>query len=324
MATAGRDGTSVTEAAGAYRRADSAFRHWIAGDATTPFAPEAGRYHLYLARACPWSHRVAIVRALEGLEDIISTSWAAPCRDERGWAFPGEPHVDDVNGFQFLREAYQASSPSFDGRPTLPVLWDRRTGTIVNNESGDIIRMLDRCFDDLTKASGPDLYPEALRSEIDHVNTWAYECVQNGVYQCGFALTQQAYDAAFRSLFEALAELDSVLGRRRYLAGDVITEADWRLFPTLVRFDPVYHTHFRCNGRRLTDHPNLWAYARELYQEPGVAATVDLMEIKAHYYTTHDELNPKHIIAGGPLDVDWSAPHGRDRAPTEASRRPIP
>ncbi len=302
-------------ATGAYRRAESAFRQWVRRDGSTPFPPEAGRYHLYLARACPWSHRIAIVRELEGLTNVISVSWAAPFRDERGWAFPGGAHVDDANGFAFLAEAYRASLPSYEGRPTLPVLWDLRTGTIVNNESGDIMRMLDQEFDGLGDRPGPDLYPHALRAEIDRMNAWAYEGIQNGVYGCGFAKTQEAYDAAFARLFEALGALDAVLAERRYLAGDVLTDADWRLFPTLVRFDPVYHTHFRCNGRRLIDHPHAWAYARDLFQVPGIAATVDLEEIKAHYYTTHDDLNPKRIVAGGPIDADWSLPHGRDATP---------
>lgn len=283
---------------GRFERQDSRFRGWV-----DDFEP--GRYHLYVALACPWSHRAVLVRRLKGLEDVVDVSYAHPFRDERGWAFPGDGFTDDVNGWPFLARAYEATEPGYDGRVSVPVLWDRRTETVVSNESADIIRMFDAA------GSGPDLYPADLRGEIDALNERIYRDVNNGVYRAGFASSQQAYEEAFTALFERLGELEALLGERRYLAGDRITLADWRLWVTLVRFDAVYHVHFRCNGRRLVDHPNLWAYARELYQQPGVAETVAWDEIKRHYYTTHDELNPKHIIPLGPLGMDWDAPHGR-------------
>jgi glutathionyl-hydroquinone reductase len=293
---------------GEYLRTDSIFRRWIGQDG---LEPEAGRYHLYVALACPWSHRTVIVRMLKGLEDAIGISHLHPYRDERGWAFPGGRFVDEINGFDFLAEAYSATDPDYDGRISVPVLWDKQTGTIVNNESAEIIRMLGSTFDEVASEPGLDLYPEPLRDEIDALGQWIYRDFNNGVYRAGFARSQQAYEAAFDGVFKALARIEALLSERRYLAGDVVTEADWRLFPTLVRFDAVYHTHFRCNGRRVIDHPNTWAYARELFQRPGIADTVAMDEIKRHYYTTHDELNPKRIIPSGPLDVDWWAPHGR-------------
>ena len=264
-----------------------------------------------MALACPWSHRAVIVRMLKGLEHAIGISYLHPYRDERGWAFPGGRYVDDINGFAFLAEAYRATDPDYDDRISVPVLWDKQTGTIVNNESAEIIRMFGSAFDDLAGNPDLDLYPEPLRDEIDALGKWVYSEFNNGVYRTGFARSQQAYDDAFDRVFAALERIEALLGERRYLAGDVITEADWRLFPTLVRFDAVYHTHFRCNGRRVIDCPNTWGYARELFQRPGIAETVAMDEIKRHYYTTHDELNPKRIIPRGPLGVDWWAPHGR-------------
>ncbi len=260
---------------------------------------EPGRYHLYVALACPWSHRAVIVRRLKGLEDAIGISYAHPYRDARGWAFT-EGYVDEVNGWGLLSSAYEATDPGYDGRVSVPVLWDKEEGVIVSNESQDIVRML-----------APDLYPESLRDEIDALNERIYRDVNNGVYRAGFAQSQRAYDEAFTALFERLDELEALLGEHRYLAGDVITEADWRLWVTLLRFDAVYHTHFRCNGRQIADLPNLWGFARELFQHDGIAETVDLAEIKQHYYTTHDMLNPKRIIPNGPL-VDWWEPHGRE------------
>jgi len=297
---------------GAFQRQRSRFREWVRADGSTPYTPEPGRYHLYLAMACPWSHRVEIVRHLKRLTDVIDVSYAHPYRDERGWAFPGSPHTDALNGFEFLAEAYERSDPGFEGRVSVPALWDRETGQIVNNESGDLVRMLGSEFDEHAGAPALDLYPRDLRAEIDRLNDFVYENVNNGVYACGFAESQAAYEQAFTNLFDALAVLDELLGTRRYVAGDRITEADWRLWVTLVRFDAVYHTHFRANGRRLVDHRNLWGYARELFQVPGVAETVRMDEIKEHYYTTHDMLNPKRIIPAGPLDADWTEPHGRE------------
>jgi putative glutathione S-transferase len=290
---------------GAFVRQQSAFRDHISTDGSTEFAWDPGRYHLYVALACPWSHRAVIVRKLTGLEDAIGVSYAHPFRDERGWAFPGDGFTDAVNGWDFLSEGYEQTDPSFEGRVTVPLLWDKQTGRAVSNESQEIVRMFDAVGQD-----GGELYPEHLRAEIDEVNELVYENVNNGVYRAGFSRTQEAYDEAFDQLFAALDELDERLGSRRYLTGDTLTEADWRLFVTLVRFDAVYVLHFRCNRNRLVDFPNLWAYTRELYQRPGIAETVAMDQIKRHYYTTHDELNPKRIIPRGPR-TDFDAPHGR-------------
>ena len=298
---------------GEFVRQDSRFRDLVTADGSSPYPVAAGRYHLYVARACPWAHRTLIVRRLKGLEGTVDVSFAHPYRDARGWAFPGGDHVDGLNGFRFLAEAYERTDPSFDGRVSVPVLWDRVTGRIVNNESADIIVMLNSEFDAFAEHPELDLHPEELRAEIDAINERVYANVNNGVYRAGFARSQEAYDGAFERLFDTLAWLEALLGERRYLAGDRVTLADWRLFTTLLRFDAVYYVHFRCNGRLVADHPNLWAYARELYAVPGVAETVSFDEIKEHYYTTHDELNPKRIIPRGPLN-DWTAPHGRDLA----------
>ena len=296
---------------GAYEREDSRFRRWVTADAEGEFPAVAGRYHLYVALACPWSQRAVILRRLKGLEDAISISYLDPYRDERGWAFSGRRYVDDVNGFQYLSEAYDQTQSDYDGGIIVPVLWDKQTGQIVSNESADIVRMFGSAFDAVAGEPGLDLYPEPLREEIDALGERIYATVNNGVYRAGFSKSQAAYEDAFERLFVTLAELERLLSERRYIAGDEITEADWRLFPTLVRFDTVYYVHFRCNGRRIVDHPNLWAYARELHQRPGIAETVAMDEIKRHYYTTHDELNPKRIIPASPLDLDWDAPHGR-------------
>ena len=289
---------------GRFERQTSRFRGWVS-------EPESGRYHLYVCLACPWSHRAALVRELKGLQDAIGISYAHPFRDERGWAFPGGAFADDVNGWSFLREGYLATDPAFDGRVTVPVLWDKQEGVAVSNESQDIVRMLNSDFDAVAQRPELDLYPEGLRGEIDALNERIYRDVNDGVYRAGFATSQDAYEEAFTALFARLGELEGLLGERRYLAGDRITEADWRLWVTLLRFDAVYYVHFRCNGRRLVDHPNLWAYARELYQQPGVEPTVAMDQIKEHYYTTHDMLNPKRLIPAGPLDMEWTEPHGR-------------
>jgi putative glutathione S-transferase len=298
---------------GAFVREEARFRDRVSADGSTPFPVEAGRYHLYVALACPWSHRAVIARRVKRLESAISISYIHPYRDERGWAFTGGEFADPVNGFSFLSEAYEASRPGYEGRVTVPVLWDRETGQIVNNESADLLCNFDAEFAAVADGPAPELYPADLRDEIDALNERIYETVNNGVYRAGFARSQEAYEEAFFALFETLAWLEERLSTRRYLCGDRITEADWRLFVTLVRFDAVYHTHFRCNGRRLVDHPNLYAYTRDLYQQPGIAETVAMDQIKRHYYTTHAELNPKGIIPAGPLDVDFTAPHGRER-----------
>jgi putative glutathione S-transferase len=287
--------------AGAWERRDSAFREWVE-------RAEPGRYHLYVAAACPWCHRTMIVRELLGLGDAVGISYLDPVRDGRGWAFTGGRFVDRVEGMEFLAQAYLRSDPGYAGGVTAPVLWDREAGRIVNNESSDIIRMFE--LGAFGGEGGVDLYPAALAAEIDRVNAGVYETLNNGVYRCGFARTQAAYEAAFRPLFETMDWLEGLLGERRYLLGDALTEADWRLFPTLVRFDAVYHGHFKCNLRRLVDYPNLWGYTRELYQLPGVAATVELDEIKRHYYYTHPQINPSRIVPLGPA-IDFTEPHAR-------------
>jgi len=300
-----------SDASGRWVRQASRFRDLVRADGSGDFPAEAGRYHLYVSLACPWAHRAIIVRRLKGLEDVVSMSVVDPVRDERGWAFrEGRGHgPDPVNGFRFLSEAYLASDPGFEGRVTVPVLWDRETGRIVNNESADVIRILNSAFDEWGDDT-LDLYPADLRQDIDEVNRVVYETVNDGVYKTGFASSQEAYDEAVRALFATLDMLDTRLGERRYLCGDRITEADWRLFTTLLRFEPVYATHFKCNLRRLADYANLPGYLRELYQWPGVAETVDLDHIKRHYYLTHDRLNPSRIIPIG-FEFDLTAPHGR-------------
>jgi putative glutathione S-transferase len=296
---------------GRFVRQRSRFTGWVTADGSSGYKAEPGRYHLYVARACPWSQRTLIVRHLKGLEEAIGVSFADPYRDERGWAFSGDGFTDVLHGWDLLADAYAASDPSYHGRITVPVLWDRETDTIVTNESGEIVRMLNSAWDEWSDGS-VDLCPRELVGEIDALNEWVYEKLNNGVYRAGFAQSQAAYDEAFEDVFGALSRLEGILAERRYLTGDRITEADWRAWVTLLRFDPVYHTHFRLNGRRVMDHPNLWGYTRELYQVPGIAETTAIDEIKVHYYTTHDELNPKRIIPRGPLDWDLTAPHGRD------------
>lgn len=303
--------TAPSDKGGAFVRRDSVFRRWVTADGSSDFLAEPGRYHLYVSYACPWAHRTIIVRMLKRLENVISLSVVDPIRDERGWAFRDVAGAseDPVNGFAYLSEAYAATNPDYAGNVTVPVLWDRDSGQIVNNESSEIIRMLGSAFDEHTDAKD-DLYPEALRDQIDKVNARVYETVNNGVYRCGFARTQDAYEQAFRALFESLDWLEERLSRQRYLVGDQITEADWRLFPTLVRFDSVYVGHFKCNRNRIVDMPNLWGYLRELYQWPGVAATVNMDHIKRHYYMTHPSLNPTRVVPAGPR-IDFTTPHGR-------------
>jgi len=296
---------------GEFVRQSSAFRHWISRDGSTLFPAEAGRYHLYVSLACPWAHRSIILRKLKQLESAISMSIVDPIRDHRGWAFTGDAgsDLDSVNGFEFLSQAYEAANPSYEGRCSVPVLWDKRRGTIVNNESSEIIRMLNSEMDEWGDA-GIDVYPESLRDEIDAINARVYAAFNNGVYCAGFAATQAAYERACVALFAMLDEMEEILSRRRYLVGDRLSEADWRAFTTLVRFDPVYHGHFKCNLRRLVDYPNLWGYTRELYQYPGVAETVNMDHIKRHYYVTHQRINPSQVVPIGP-DIDYASPHDR-------------
>jgi putative glutathione S-transferase len=299
-------------AEGAFVRQGDAFRGWVSADGSSGFPAVAGRYHLYVSLACPWAHRTIIVRALNRLEDALGMTVVDPLRDELGWAFRPVrgASADPVNGFAYLAEAYRATDPRYHGRVTVPVLWDTQTKTIVSNSDDDIMRMLETEFDALG-ARTFDFYPLALRAEIDALNERIYETVNDGVYRAGFATTQAAYEAAVRPLFATLDELDARLGSRRYLFGETPVETDWRLFVTLVRFDAVYNGHFKCNLRRIADYPNLSGYLRDLYQVPGVAATVDFDHIKRHYYVTHDEINPTRIVPLGPIQ-DLSAPHGRE------------
>lgn len=299
--------------AGEFLRNESVFRDRVTADGSSGFRAEAGRYHLYVSLACPWAHRTLIVRALKGLEDAISASIVDPYMGPDGWHFSDHPGCvrDTVNGAALLREVYLKARPDYTGRVTVPVLWDRNTAAIVNNESAEIIRMLNREFDAFASRDLPDLYPDSLRPEIDRWNALIYPTVNNGVYRAGFATTQDKYEAAVLSLFETLAIIEERLGRHRYLCGTRLTEADWRLFTTLVRFDAVYYGHFKCNLRRLSDFQNLWDYARELYQIPGVAATVDMQQIKEHYYRSQTPINPTGIVPVGPM-IDFGAPHGRE------------
>lgn len=298
-------------AGGEFVRQPSAFRERVSADGSSAFPAQPGRYHLYAARACPWSHRTLIVRRLKRLDEVVPVSYVHPFRDVRGWAFDGREFVDRANGFRFLAEAYARTDPGYEGRVSVPVLWDTETQRIVSNESADIVRMLNSEFDAFTDAD-IDLYPPDLREEIDELDDFIYEHVNNGVYRAGFATSQEAYDRAYEDVFRGLDALEERLSDRRYLLGDRLTEADVRLFVTLVRFDPVYHLHFRCNRKRLVDYPSLWAYTRDLYQQPGFGETVAMDEIKRHYYTTHDDLNPKRIVPRGP-ELDFLAPHGRER-----------
>jgi putative glutathione S-transferase len=297
---------------GRFNRQVSAFRDWVTLDGSSEHPAEAGRYHLYVSLACPWAHRAVILRELKGLQEAIGMSIVDPIRDEQGWAFTGGPRTteDKVNDWSHLLEGYLASNPDFDARVTVPVLWDTKRGRIVSNESADIIVMLNSAFDAFATEPQLDLYPEALRTEIDAINERVYENVNNGVYRAGFASSQEAYEEAVFPLFDTLDALDQRLGSRRYLVGDEPTLADWRLFTTLLRFDAVYVGHFKCNLRRIGDYPQLSGYLRELYQWPGVAATVDLDQIKRHYYTTHGAINPSRIVPAGPV-LDLDEPHGR-------------
>jgi putative glutathione S-transferase len=314
---------------GEFVRGATEFREWITADGSGDFPAEPGRYHLYVSYACPWASRAVIVRRLKGLEDAILMTVVEAERDDRGWRFPMQQHgdiapgipgagPDPVEGFGFLSEAYSATDPRFAGHVSVPVLWDTRSGRIVNNESADVVRILGSEFDEFAAHPELDLYPAALADEIDDINERVYNDVNNGVYKAGFAESQAAYEQSFDALFEALDWLDELLGQRRYLLGDELTEADWRLFTTLVRFDPVYHNHFRCNLRKIAEYPNLSGYTRELYQRPGIAETVVFDHIKRHYYRTHPQLNPLRIVPKGP-ELDLAAPHGRDRLTAAAA-----
>lgn len=308
----------TSKSGGRFVRSTQMFRNWITPDgAPGPsgdggFAAASGRYHLFVSYACPWAHRTLIFRALKGLEEHIDISVVHPDMLSDGWTFatdfPGTTG-DRLLDKPFLRDIYLAADPQISGRVTVPILWDKQSATIVSNESSEIIRMFNSAFDALT-GNTADYWPEDLRSEIEAVNSRIYDSVNNGVYRAGFATSQAAYDEAVTALFDTLDWLESRLGTTRYLMGDRVTEADWRLLPTLLRFDPVYHGHFKCNRRRLVDYPNLWAYARDLYQTPGVAATDHPEHYIRHYHYSHDTINPHRIVPIGP-DSDWLAPHGR-------------
>ncbi len=306
-----------TSGSGEFIRVQSGFRHWVTRDGSPGpsgmggFQAEDGRYHLYVSLACPWAHRTLIFRELKGLEDIVSVSVVHPLMPPESWVFGDYPGAtpDHVHGLHKLHQLYELAEPGFSGQVTVPVLYDIQRQVIVNNESSEIIRMLNSAFDDWGHGD-IDFYPGHLRAEIDVVNALVYDKVNNGVYRAGFATTQQAYAAAYGNLFSALDELESRLSTRRYLVGDRITEADWRLFTSLVRFDAVYYSHFKCNRARLIDYPNLWAYTRELYQVPGIADTVNMDHIKTHYYGSHPSINPTGIVPLGP-QLDFLQPHGR-------------
>jgi putative glutathione S-transferase len=303
---------------GRFERFTSRFRNWVTPDGSAGpsgkggYRAEAGRYHLYVSLACPWAHRTLIFRALKGLQSLVGVSVVHWHMAEHGWTFePGAGVIPDpILQASYLHQLYTHVEPHYSGRVTVPVLWDRQTGTIVNNESSEIIRMFNSAFDAVGALAG-DYYPAPLRQEIDAINRRIYDTVNNGVYRCGFATTQQAYEEALAPLFETLDWLEARLAGQRYLLGPVLTEADWRLFTTLLRFDPVYVGHFKCNLRRLVDYPNLFGYVRELYQMPGVAGTVDLHHIKHHYYGSHTTINPTGIVPVGPL-IDFSLPHRRN------------
>lgn len=309
----------TSSSGGRFERSQSQWRDWITVDGkpakgrSRGFKAEPGRYHLYISLACPWAHRTLIFRTLKKLEKVISVSVVNHLMLENGWTFQIEDGAtgDTLYGLDFLHQIYTKADPAYSGRVTVPVLWDKKEQTIVSNESSEIIRMLNSAFDAWGDAA-VDFYPPALRSEIDAVNAQVYGAVNNGVYRAGFATNQAAYDEAFGELFAALDSLEARLSRQRYLVGDHITEADWRLFTTLVRFDPVYVGHFKCNLRRIADYPNLSNYLRDLYQVPGVAQTVDMHHIKAHYYASHRNINPTGIVPLGP-QVDHLAPHDRAR-----------
>lgn len=309
-----------TEASGGrFVREDAGFRNWVTADGSAGptgvggFKAEANRYHLYVSLACPWAHRTTIYRKLKGLEDMISLSVVHPFMGDKGWTFAEGAGViaDPIVNASYLYEVYVAAKPDYTGRVTVPILWDKKTNTIVSNESSEIIRMLNSAFDEVG-ATDVNFLPKALLAEIDAINEFVYSAVNNGVYKAGFATTEAAYKEAVVTLFDALDTLEARLADQRYLLGDTITEADWRLFTTLVRFDAVYVGHFKCNIRRIVDYPNLWGYLRDLYQVPGIAETVSIEHIKAHYYTSHANINPTRIIPVGPL-LDFNEPHDRTR-----------
>lgn len=302
---------------GQFKRDTAKFRNWITADGSAgpsgagSFKAESGRYHLYVSYACPWAHRALIFRNLKGLEDHISVDAVHPDMLDDGWTFEQDKHAtgDSLFNSSFMREIYIKADPKVTGRVTVPVLWDKEQNTIVSNESSEIIRMFNSAFDDIT-GNSDDYWPETMRDEIEAINLRVYDTINNGVYKSGFATTQEAYDAAVHPLFDSLDWVEGILSQNRYLLGDKITEADWRLFTTIVRFDAVYHQHFKCNRKRIIDYPNLWGWARELYQWPGVARTVVFDHIVRHYHYSHESINPNRIIPINP-ELDWEGLHGR-------------
>jgi glutathionyl-hydroquinone reductase len=307
---------------GEFRRQPDAFREWISNDGSTSYAAAADRYHLYVSLACPWASRTVIFRKLKGLEEAIGMTIVDPIRDEEGWAFrdpsgkipPGAPFesTDRINDFQFLREAYKATNPDYNERVTVPVLWDKQTKKIVNNCEDDICRMFNDVFNDFAKNKDVDFFPKEIETEHAELCSCLHDNVNNGVYRAGFATRQRPYEVACRKLFEALDQLEERLSKSRFLFGHRIVESDWRFFCTLVRFDVVYHGHFKCNLRRIIDYPNLQGYLMDLYQQPGIAGTVNFDHIKRHYYMTHTQINPTRIVPIGPL-LDLTKPHAREK-----------
>ncbi len=296
---------------GSFKRQEDAFNDWVTADGRSQYPSQAGRYHLYVSLACPWASRIVILRKLKGLEEAVGMTVVDPIRDERGWRFTAE-EPDPINGWAFLSEAYFASDPGYDARITVPILWDKERRRIVSNNDDNLMRMFGKEFDAYARNPELDLYPRELRAEIDQLNGRLYETFNNGVYRAGFATTQAAYERAAYGVFETLDAMEERLANRRYLFGPKPLESDWRFFVTLVRFDPVYYGHFKCNLRRIVDYKNLYGYLRDLYQIDGIAETVNFDQIKRHYYVTHDDINPTRIVPIGPLQ-DLNSPHGRER-----------
>ena len=307
---------------GEFQRQPDAFREWLSNDESTAYPAAADRYHLYVSLACPWASRTVIFRKLKGLDEAIGMTIVDPIRDEEGWAFrdpsgkipPGAPFesTDSINGFQFLRQAYKATNPDYSERVTVPVLWDKQTKKIVNNCEDDICRMFNDRFNDFAQNKDVDFFPKEIEAEHAKFSSFLHDNVNNGVYRAGFATRQRPYEIACRKLFEALDQLEERLSKNRYLFGNRIVEADWRLFCTLIRFDVVYHGHFKCNLRRIIDYPNLQGYLLDLYQQPGITETVNFDHIKRHYYMTHTQINPTRIVPIGPV-LDLGKPHNRER-----------
>ena len=304
---------------GEFQRQEDAFREWISNDGSTAYSAAADRYHLYVSLACPWASRTVIFRKLKGLEEAIGMTIVDPVRDEKGWAF--RPERDPVNGFEYLSDAYRATDHNYDGRVTVPVLWDKKTKRIVNNCEDDICRMFNHVLNDFARHKAVDFFPKEFEAEQTKLSGFLYDNVNNGVYRAGFATRQRPYEISCRKLFEVLDRLEDRVSKSRYLFDNRILEADWRLFCTLVRFDVVYHGHFKCNLRRIIDYPNLQGYLMDLYQQPGIAETVNFDHIKRHYYMTHTEINPTRIVPLGPI-LDLGRPHGREKFGSTDTVRP--